>query len=311
MAMARSVITALLAAALGAGAQVSCTDGPGREDVAIQRLETALCEKRAECGCPSFEPETCGQWPVSDQFGALRPPPDLAFDVDCQERWLAWVDTLSCPAPTLPRFSEVCPIYHGTIREGMPCFSNEIIESPCERGLLCIAEVCRDPLQTSFGGIGEPCQLGGGCSDAQARCIADVCQRLPSDGEPCLEFQCATDHQCFDDRCVPLPRIGETCQGGPDSCATGGYCEFDFNVGEARCEPMRDVGQPCQGHDECFSGNCPAGVCAEAAGPGDPCSNQLPCGPGSFCSSGVCQANGGSTGFAGSVCDLLFAILAR
>lgn len=307
--MVRSLLIAVLATAMGTSALVSCTDGPGREDVTIQRLETALCEKRAECNCSSLEPETCGEWIIVEGF-EMVPPPELAYDAACQDRWLAWVDSLSCQTPTLPPLSDLCPIYHGTIREGMDCSDAGIVESQCERGLLCIAGRCRDPGQTSFGEIGEPCDFTGRCNDAQALCIDGLCQRLPASGEPCLAFECAPDFGCTAGRCQPLPVAGEQCQASVQLCATGSVCQADPDpgTGAGRCEPLRDVGQPCQGHAECLSANCPAGVCAPPAGVGDPCSGQLPCGPSSLCFDNVCQPRVDGALFTGSLCDLLSSV---
>lgn len=306
--MVRSVIVALGTAVMAASALCSCTDGPGREDVAIQRLETALCEKRAECGCEAVEPEICGRWPLVDQFGNERRPPPLAFDAECQERWLTWVDELSCQRPALPGFAEVCPLYHGTIREGMECTDGGIVQTSCGRGLLCIAGTCRNPRTTSFGGFDQRCDLGDRCDDERALCVDGWCQRLPGTGEPCLRFECTPDHTCIDDQCIPLPLVGEPCFGTRDSCTSEAFCDLDPNTGEGRCEPVRGVGQPCQGHRDCRSGNCPAGTCASPAEVGDPCSSNLPCGPDSFCSDGICQARVEGTVLVGSVCELLSSV---
>lgn len=297
--MARSVALALLAAAAAAGALQACTAGPGREDVAIQRLQTLLCEKALACSCGSptndfGEPIACGEWdpprlgaPNDDYYGRSSP---LAFDPSCVERWVTWVDELSCQAER-PSYADLCPLYHGTLRAGEPCESYELISSDCGRGLFCIAGVCRDPLRTSFGGQGEPCDLGDRCDDGLACSFAELCLRLPGPGEPCLDdYLCNPESSCDDDLCVALPGPGQRCDAG--ECQPGSFCRFDPVDGSTECLSLGDVGDPCQGHRECWSGNCPAGACEEPAGVGDPCGSQLPCGPGLGCSGGQCQAGG-------------------
>jgi hypothetical protein len=296
--MARSVALALLAAAAAVASLQACTAGPGREDVAIQRLQTLLCEKALECGCRSptndfGEPIACGEWDPPyvygyDEFEGTSP---VAFDPGCVDRWTTWVEALACQATELPSYAELCPLYHGTLRAGEPCEGYELIQTDCGRGLFCIAGTCHDPLRTSLGGQGEPCDLGQRCDDGLACSYAELCLRLPGPGEPCLDdYRCDAEARCDDELCVALPGPGQRCDGG--DCLPGSFCRFDPVAGIAECLSLGDVGDPCQGHRECASGNCPAGACQEPAGVGDPCGSQLPCGPGLGCSDGQCQAGG-------------------
>lgn len=283
--MSRSVAMALLGAAAAVGVLQACTSGAGREDVALQRLLTRLCEKQAECGCgPLYddlygkEPAECGDQAFSgyeSDFDAGNGR-TLAFDPSCVERWTSWVDELSCLETPLPSYAELCPLYHGTLREGEACERDrDLLETTCDRGLFCVAETCRDPRRTSFGAEGEPCDIGGIC-DHGLGCDDSLCRRVPG--------------------------VGERCDDG--ECQPGAYCSFDPNTGESLCLRAGEVGGPCSGHGQCVSGNCPAGYCEDPAGAGDPCGSQLPCGPDTFCRGGQCQDEGVSE----ATCSLLGAL---
>jgi hypothetical protein len=278
---------ALLGAAMAVGPLHACTAGPGREDVAVQRLETQLCEKALECECPVVgEPIECGGWPPPEHYdyeGLDRRT--LAFDPACVERWTSWLDTLSCEAPMPPRYGDLCPLYHGTLRAGDPCEETVFSETECGRGLLCIAGLCRDPQRTALGGPSEPCDVGR-CDDG-LQCIDSVCARLPGPGEPCRGSQCDADSRCAGQLCVALPGPGQPCPNG--DCRADAFCGFDPSTGIAECLHAGDVGEPCRGHRECVSKNCPAGVCDDPPEVGDPCSDRLPCGPNQACLEGVCQ----------------------
>lgn len=306
---------ALLGAAVAVAAPPACVAGPGREDVGLQRLQTRMCEKARDCGCapPSSDEVAdsfqCGDWrPIEPDIGfdtgfdggSYRA--SLAFDPACVERWILWVDALSCEVPTRPSYAELCPLYHGTRREGDACEEgSSLAETDCDRGLYCIVDVCRDPSRTAFGTAGEPCDVGGLCNEGLA-CIDSLCQRLPSAGELCLDYRCNAESYCDDGLCEALPRPGERCDRG--ECVAGSYCRFDPALGRSVCQPAVDVGEPCSGHRQCQSGNCPAGFCEEPADVGDPCGSQLPCGPDLLCDEGQCRPAGDGVSV-GSACTVL------
>lgn len=298
--MRRLIRTAWGLAMLG-GALGSCDSGPGHEDAEIQRLETALCDKAAACDCADpFDMErVCGQWPPEPSFFRTLHD-DRAFDAACVDAWLAWVEGLACGAAVLPRYAEICPLYHGTLTAGMDCVDTDVFSSPCERGLLCIAGRCRDPQALALGGADQPCELGDVCLDEQLACIDQICRRLPTAGEPCVDRQCARDAVCIDDGCQSLPLAGEPCLN--TQCHPDARCDLDGS--EAVCVALSDEGEPCRGHAQCLSGNCPAGRCEAPAGPGEPCSNQLPCGKGLQCGDGRCEAPLVDGVPLGTVCEL-------
>jgi hypothetical protein len=293
MGMARWVALALLATA---GALQACSGGPGREDGAIGRLQTLLCEKALECGCGSplgdfADPVACGDWDLPYYNDAV------AFDPGCVERWASWVDELTCQATERPSYADLCPLYHGTLRGGEACENHGLItETSCDRGFFCIAGTCRDPLHTSFGGQGDPCDLGERCDDGLT-CVG-LCIRLPGPGEVCLEgFICNAESSCNDGLCDA--GFERPC-GAFNDCREGWFCSSDPVTGSSQCQLAGEVGAPCMGHRECTSGNCPAGVCEDPAGVGDQCGSQLPCGPGLACSGGECQSDGSA-----ATCELI------
>lgn len=302
--MSRTVAIALLGAAAAVGFLQACGTGPGREDVAIQRLDTRICEKALECGCPPGFDELgmplaveCGGWEATEIDEEAWYPTELAFDSACVERWVQWLDEQPCDAVVLPSYADLCPLYHGTRREGEACGQDSfsLRHSGCERGLYCLAGQCRDPRRTSLGTERQPCDLGDRCDDGLV-CVGQVCERLPGPGEPCLEgYLCNTDAFC-DAVCMALPGPGEPC--GSD-CRSGSFCSFDAATGTSTCRLVGDVGEPCSGHRQCASANCPAGVCEPPAEVGAPCGSQLPCGPGLACIEDRCQ---------GAACTLLDAI---
>lgn len=306
--MGRSVAIALLGAAAAVGALQACDGGPGREDVGLQRLETRMCEKALECGCPpgfdAFgmpQARECGGWEAEATGGSeWEPyPTGLAFDPACVDRWVQWVDALSCDAAGLPSYADLCPLYHGTRREGEACDEGwfSLRHSTCDRGRFCLAGRCRDPLRTPLGTRGEPCDIGERCDDGLV-CIDEVCERLPGPGEPCLEgYRCSAEARCSNIVCVGLPGPGEPCDF--DDCREGAFCSFDPVTGDSTCRLLGEVGEPCSGHRQCTSLNCPAGVCEPPAEAGAPCGSQLHCGPGYECIGDRCQ---------GAACTLLDAI---
>ncbi len=289
-------------------APVSCVDGSGHDDIAIQRLETALCDKRAACDCDQddqFAPIDfeCGDWPLREQGFFRMVDTSRAFDPGCVDRWEAWVDGLRCQAVALPRYEDVCPLYHGTIAQGMPCSGDNPLSTECDRDLFCLAGTCRDPQVTAFGGVDQPCDFGDRCDDDQLECNGGLCRRLPTAGEPCPDFRCDENARCDQDmRCQSLPSAGQSCLDG--ACSPGAFCDLDPMTGEGDCLGLLDLGDPCTGHLQCSSGNCPAGICKDPARPGEACSGTLPCGEDSFCVNFVCEAFPEDSAPLGSICEL-------
>lgn len=250
-------------------APAGCGDGPGLDGVGVSSLATSICDRLLDCGClPIEDREDC----QIGFAGGLTADSDLAYDDGCLQKWRRWVSTASCASPSLPGVGDVCPVYHGAVFEGMPCEYGGVFVTDCGPRLSCIAGTCVDPGGMSFGGLDEPCELIRRCDDGLACDEVGRCRALPGPGQPCPSGQ----------------------------CAEGSRCEVmgDFEA-QPVCVAGAEIGERCMGHAECASFNCPAGFCEPSATVGDPCSDNLPCGPELFCSDGVCQ-DGNAFGFCGA-----------
>ncbi len=269
--MARGVVMALGLAAAGVAGLQACTTGSGHEDVALVALRTALCDKAFECRCDGLDRLQDGLCEL-DLSGGSRG----AFDAACLEQWLEWAQGLDCfGPPSIGDIAALCPLYHGTEPAGAECRPDDTDYSECSRGLRCVAGRCADLSGLILGEVGGPCDQLGLCN-GETRCIDDRCERLPDHGQPCLE----------------------------GACSSGNLCVFDVSREQQLCVAGVAVGRPCNGHAVCASGNCPSGFCAPPAEQGDPCSGNLPCGPGFVCADNVCTA-GGDGSFVTSTCELL------
>jgi len=300
--MARSVMLALLLGLSGVFGLEGCSAGPGREDAAIVRLQTLACDKAYECGCDDIG-FGCDDWQEQEPNNGSAP--QRAFDASCLPYWEAWVEELRCEAPTVPGYAKLCPLYHGTIYEGMPCETvvlefADLSSTDCARGLYCVAGICRDARTIELGAEGQPCDVGERCG-AGLRCGEEVCERLPTRGELCPDHVCAGEDIC-EIRCRPLPSAGQECDLG--RCDRTAYCVFD-NLGGSECIAAGAIAEPCAGHRQCISGNCPAGFCRAATLEGGVCGGQLPCGEGLTCIQQACQRIDDDEIPVGSACGLL------
>ncbi|MCA9656603.1 MAG: hypothetical protein KC501_42255 [Myxococcales bacterium] len=299
--MARAVGLALGLAMTSVIASPACgvAEGGGREDVAIARLSTVLCEVAQECDC-AFVGAVCEQWQHLEPRGA--------FADECLEVWARWAESLQCGVSALPIEARLCPLYHGTIYEGFACdewidrLEVDPLATDCGAGLVCVTGRCRDPETIDFGARGQPCDIGFACDEGLYCQRQATCERIPGQGEACPDRICQADSQCDDEVCVRLPAEGEPCLRG--NCASGLACD------DGRCRRLAAVGEPCFGHRDCITFNCPAGFCASVPEPGDPCSNRLPCAPGQLCVEGSCEELPGEDdagdGAPSLTCDLLF-----
>lgn len=267
-----------VAGALGLAA---CGPGPGREDGLASGFAGRVCDRLAECGCITTEDQ---QECRSDfqGFDEDSEAPTLAYDPACAQRLSQLVDTLSCDGQTSTSYIDICPLYHGVRREGEACGpvdpADGVESRACGRELFCIAQVCRDPAKTSFGGPNEPCDILA--CDPGLTCIEQTCQRLPGPGQPCPEGDCQSGS-----RCVNEPADDQM-----------------------KCEALATVGQACMGHSECTSGNCPRGQCELPASIGDDCGPTLPCDPKYVCAEGACAWPSDNLNNAGS-CEPLMGSL--
>lgn len=254
-------------------------DGQG-EIVSLRPFEQALCEKVVECGCGeafaafgAAAPLDCEGWTLGD----LLPTPDdgyyygdgygygygdgdsyealpASIDEQCVERIARRIDGVDCDmffASGPEDCREYCSPVIGPRLEGQGCLAQE----HCGRGLRCHRGVCTDPCAVQPPAEGDPCEsFSSQCGDDLV-CASDesewgICAALPGVGAPCIDGRCVAGASCGDD----------------------GVC----------FEPAAD-GEPCSGHRQCASRYCPAGFCASAPAPNQPCGANDACAPGSEC----------------------------
>jgi len=284
--MERWVVVAGIVTVLGA-----CNnDGDGRDDHAITRLDVALQQRIAECGCqvnvdPDADPaESTWSFPDIAALEITLGNGDQTFDPRCLDRMVEWVATLPCDERLQVSYTDICPLYHGTLFEGSDCGTvvvegNEGFDdgstddSTCGPGLWCLNGRCQNAENVRLGEDGQPCDLGERCDEGlYCSGTAELCVRLPGLGAPCPDRTCAE---------------GLRCQGAQEEV----------------CEATTPDGGACMGHAECASGNCPAGRCAQPGGVGESCVNNLPCAAGLDCVEAVCTGEvlAGDGGFCSSL----------
>jgi hypothetical protein len=91
------------------------------------------------------------------------------------------------------------------------------------------------------------------------------CRALPTAGQPCPQFICASGLFCNwqTGNCESLRGIGQVCDSS-DECAENLFC--DHNQTDPSCQSQRGVGAACAGDYECASGYCVPGICNDGSG---------------------------------------------
>jgi|GEM_PF-2936372 len=155
----------------------------------------------------------------------------------------------------------------------------------CSVFLLCAkddagARACRTYLENSTADVGEPCSPSEvsckpGLSCGLREGAAPWCVERVAAGAPCsnaIPDMCPSGYRCsatvgVDRTCVPLPNVGEPCQGQyteTDGCQSPALCV------EGTCQPGLKNGAACQTATQCLSGACVEDSCV----PRDLCSNE-------------------------------------
>ena len=139
---------------------------------------------------------------------------------------------------------------------------------------------------------GQECGEDGECRPGM-KCRNDACAAMPGDGQPCLDgsecagdLYCGQDTQCHSHKgrgencaegsrvcgdelycsgasqtCQPYPGSGRSCVDSYGTCAGELYCDAADRI----CREPMPAGSLCAGDEQCHSGDCAGGVCAEAA----------------------------------------------
>lgn len=248
---------ALLAPACGDGDALDIRPVP--QSVGLRAVTEARCETMRACECSV--PEDCADTRWQDQVDRIMAEGSrrgLAYDPWCVGVMVAVTRDRACETNDQQEPVDCdlrCTVFVGQAEAGMRCDLREL-GSECERGLVC------------FGGFCQPaCGVEAGESCADPNTI------------------CAEGLQCVEQRCTLRPQAGEPCQNG--GCAEGLWCD-PADPDKPICRSPAALGQACRGHDECESGNCPAGSCAPRPGLGEPCFGS--CADGLFCV-GTCETD--------------------
>lgn len=232
----------------------SCGDTMSFRADLEDRLRARVCE--SDCGCSG---RSCESWASVEalRIHNLLDDFELTFDDECFSDRLEGHAANECRPLLLAdsRYCGVpCTLAYGTRAVGEECTDGESF-STCQRGLVCRSSVCADPCDRSA--VGTACSNGVCPYPTSCDADTDTCQALPGEDEVCLN--------------------GRECQEG--LFCTGGTCR---GPGE--------FGASCTGHDQCRSGNCPAGFCVPLPVEGESCAGQVSCSVGLQCQSDICVA---------------------
>jgi len=156
-------------------------------------------------------------------------------------------------------------------QEGQPC----ALTQHCQAGLYCRRTdfVCAAPAREgepcvsvapgTEGPAGPPIICGTGATPLV--CVADVCRRLPHQGEPCLST--ISPDRPATTRCDPTPALDLTCVGS--ELGGDGVCKKTAGPG-APCGGFAIP--PCSVSLQCaLSDGGDLGTCQELPGVGEPC----------------------------------------
>jgi hypothetical protein len=182
-------------------------------------------------------------------------------------------------------------VFEGIVDEGGACD----VDDECVDGLECWADVCtRMPAQ------GQACLDGWECGEDLYCADGDVCRMPGGAGASCPEgdIACADELWCDPetDTCRPYLGSGGDCSAASWACADDLYCSDTTNL----CTPYPTGGMSCaDSWEECADGWwCDAGLVCQAQLPdGAACTDDEQCGSWD-CPDGYCL---GDT--AESVCD--------
>jgi hypothetical protein len=185
-----------------------------------------------------------------------------------------------------------CQLYHGDDGPGEACIVVTSRASTCAQGLECENGFCEDRCGNWRLAEGATCYnpsepvtglcVTGTFCDANG---TNRCTATPAAGDPCSQGACVEDHWCnpgadLEPTCEEVGGIGALCEY-PQACSTG-YCI------DERCAPLPELGEPCSG--ECGSDLfCQSGVCTVKQGKGQSCDYDLPCASHLWCAGDVCE----------------------
>lgn len=219
---------------------------------------------------------------------------DCGWDEECIEGYCSMTDG-TCPGTCAARVAAgaacseaaACPAGFtcsggncvALAREGEACGEAGVgcagIDLSCVSAGAGGGNICQSWDDILSGAVGEPCSLASSdYCDPGLACVFDgivdgmaafVCAERVGRGEACavgVPNPCPDDQFCDADgamgTCTDLPTVGEDCTG---TCQSGLRCVTYEDESRTCVEPRR-LGTACMVSNECVSGRCEDGVCA-------------------------------------------------
>jgi len=199
-----------------------------------------------------------------------------------------------------------------------PDYVKLLYQQTCEARLRCCSTLCSDLNDSSFYRLTNRLQsyIGNGymlfdpqaakeCLESQRKrvesCDAPVPSTLPGCdrvllprspvGGPCESSipACTADGFCSGNRCLPLLKVGQTCNvGSSQGCTSGSYCQLQTTTSTYVCTLYPAQGQSCATYGRCDSQQ--GMVCLPSALCGPPLPLDSVCNGNGHCASGYCDS---------------------
>ncbi len=296
--MDRLVPTTVLSLVL-AGAVVGCSSDPIPMEDFATRFADAYCSWEVRCGGIP-DRETCAEGNLRglleasfEQAYAAVEGGRVVYDGAAARKCIERTESLGCEHDANAQ-AECQAAWQGQIPEGEACSldgecqtKNCILPASCQdsccmgvcgRGSASVDDACGDASSCVEGAYcdkassicrprgaeGSPCDSDSSCQ-AHMYCDDDapnpaVCRRLPYEGEPCPDWDCALrNNDCIrqeDDTqvCVPVFEVG-------DACTTDSQCPGYADCIDRVCVELGHTGDPCRIGDCVFPLSCIGGTC--------------------------------------------------
>ncbi len=237
---------------------------------------------------------------LDDLSACQTPPGTLADGTACQSE--AQCSGGACTPSATTTGTMICGVCSSLAAAGQPCGQATTTNLACAHGLDCLSDNGTDPptcLATSVipvGGAcasgvtpGSHCATGATCASASSGANANVCTRLPTQGEPCLDgAACHSGLTCVSAVCTARVGVGGACTTGSE-CQPQLFC--DSNTQKCANYTVAQATASCSGEGiECAAGlYClsTTRVCTPFSQAGGSCSG-LQCAPFLACVNTVC-----------------------
>jgi len=239
----------------------------------------ALCTTLLACECGTMEEaslDDCTDLVGALMTGAVSENAEFTYDGACVAKVLTALDYLECASLSqVGAYFDLavavatvasCKLFYGTGVVGDACTILEQSNGDsCGQDLVCEDGTCvarpRTGEALSECVTQDDCALGLICVPETLESETKLCIDLPTSGESCyLGALCELGLSCVEERCEPLPEVGDACATVPDwaerSCAPDAVCV------DGMCKPLPGVDEACTESEECAPGfSCDGETC--------------------------------------------------